>query len=81
LSAIRGIFAVGLLCLAVAPALAGKPEDRGPTPGLGWGEGGSKSFAVPSPVAGVGLPVLIGVGGYIWLIERKRRRKGQKATE
>ncbi|MBW4656723.1 MAG: hypothetical protein KME20_27310 [Kaiparowitsia implicata GSE-PSE-MK54-09C] len=65
------------LALAVGPvAMASPPADRGDTPGLGWGRGGSGGNAVvgaPGPVAGIGLPILAVAGGLIWIKSRKRR--------
>ena len=83
MSGLRAIFCVVLLIVAAAPALAAKPDDRGSTPGLGWGAGGSKkSLGAPGPVAGVGLPAVALVGGYLWFARRRQRgevpnRKGQ----
>jgi len=34
---------------------------------------GQTSVAVPGPVAGVGLPAIALVGGYLWLVRRKKR--------
>ncbi|WP_315925866.1 hypothetical protein [Mesorhizobium sp. SP-1A] len=68
------LLAAGACMLAAAPALADKPPDRGPTPGLGWGPGGSKqSYSAPAPVIGAGLPAVLAIGGYLWL-RRKRHR-------
>ena len=65
-----------LSLLALSTAGAQQPPDRGPTPGLGWGPGGSKGgVAVPGPLAGVGLPVVIAAGGYLWLRRRLRKDK------
>ena len=66
-------------CLAgVAPAMAGPPPDRGSTPGLGWGAGGSRG--APVPVAGVGLPLLLGaVGAY--LVAQRRRKTGSSRED
>lgn len=62
------------LTLAAPSAWADKPADRGDTPGLGWGPGGSQdSRAVPGPVAGVGVPALLAAGGLLWLVRRKRQ--------
>ena len=83
MSGLRAIFCVVLLIVAAAPALAAKPYDRGSTPGLGWGAGGSKkSLGAPGPVAGVGLPAVALVGGYLWFARRRQlgevpNRKGQ----
>jgi hypothetical protein len=73
------LFATTALCIiSVAPAFADKPADRGSTPGLGWGAGGSKG--APGPLAGAGLPFLIAVGavGAYRLIRRRREEsRGQ----
>lgn len=65
------------LALAAGPvAVAGPPPDRGDTPGLGWGPGGSGGSSVmgaPGPVAGIGLPILAVAGGLIWITSRRRR--------
>jgi hypothetical protein len=63
------------LC-AVPMAMASQPADRGDTPGLGWGPGGSHGgtmVGAPGPVAGIGLPILAVAGGFIWIKSRKRR--------
>ena len=71
-----GALSGALSLLAFSIAGAQQPLDRGNTPGLGWGEGGSGGgYAVPGPVAGVGLPVLIAAGGYLWLRRRTRKDK------
>lgn len=68
------LVALVLPVLAVS-AMAAKPPDRGDTPGLGWGPGGSKrAIGTPAPVAGLGLPVVVAVGGYVWI----RRRRASK---
>jgi hypothetical protein len=65
--------AVVLCCTAaVTPAFAGQPDDRGSTPGLGWGAGGSNK-GVPGPIAGAGLPFLVLAGAYV-LVRRRRNR-------
>jgi hypothetical protein len=77
MSALR-TFAVafGLFTLAAsATALGGRAEDRGDTPELGWGKTGNH-VGVPGPAAGVGLPFVAVVGGYIWL--RRRRDKAAR---
>ncbi|NGN42618.1 hypothetical protein G6N74_16235 [Mesorhizobium sp. CGMCC 1.15528] len=68
------LFAAVLGLMTVAPALAEQPPDRGPTPGLGWGPGGSKGYAVPGPLAGVGLPIVAAVGCLVWLRMRNRKK-------
>jgi uncharacterized membrane protein len=40
----------------------------------------SKNLAVPGPVAGVGLPILIVAGGFVWLRRRIRRGKEQNGA-
>ena len=81
MSVLRTLVCAALLSLAASPALAEQPSDRGPTPGLGWGPGGSTGFGAPGPVAGVGLPALVVAGGYVWFVWRKRRGKAKKRTE
>ncbi len=77
MSGTRSLLCAAAFCLmAAAPAFAAQPPDRGPTPGLGWGPGGSKGYAVPGPLAGVGLPVVAALGGLVWL--RKRNRKNRE---
>ena len=73
MSTLRAVSFAALFCLVASPALADKPIDRGPTPGLGWGAGGSKTLGAPGPVAGVGLPAILVVGGYLWFVRRKQR--------
>ncbi|MFU0506690.1 hypothetical protein [Pseudaminobacter sp. NGMCC 1.201702] len=92
------------VCLfSLSSISAAKPPDRGNTPGLGWGKGGSislsvnaggvgastsigrsnggsKNLAVPGPVVGAGLPILVVAGGYVWLRRRIRRRKEQNGA-
>ncbi|RJG43048.1 hypothetical protein [Mesorhizobium sp. DCY119] len=76
MSGFRSFLFVAILGLmTAAPALAEQPPDRGPTPGLGWGPGGSKGYAVPGPLAGVGLPIVVAVGGLVWLRKRNRKNK------
>jgi hypothetical protein len=78
-SFVMPLLCAGAFCLlTLSTAGAQQPPDRGPTPGLGWGPGGSKGgggYAVPGPVAGVGLPVLIAAGGYLWLRRKIRKDK------
>ena len=81
MSKLRVLSCVALLARAASPAFADKPEDRGPTPGLGWGPGGSKGVAAPGPVAGVGLPAVALVGGYLWLVRRRQRDKNSAPKE
>jgi len=64
----------GLILAGAAGAMADQPADRGSTPGLGWGPGGNVN-AVPGPVAGLGIPVLLAAGGYIWFTTRRRAKK------
>jgi hypothetical protein len=61
--------------LAVPSAFADKPFDRGDTPGLGWGKGGSHSVPAPAPIAGAGIAWL-GVAGGAYLYRRFRRGRG-----
>ena len=81
MNTIKGLFlGLALGVVAGSTALAGQPADRGDTPRLGWGKGGSKSHAVPGPVAGVGLAGLLGAAGYYWVVRRRHSRKGADTT-
>ena len=70
---------LGLILAGAAGAMAAQPPDRGPTPGLGWGAGG-KVNAVPGPITGLGIPVLLAAGGYIWFVARRRARKDRDSA-
>jgi hypothetical protein len=67
------IAAAVLSVLSAAPVMA-QPPDRGDTPGLGWGSGGSKG--APGPIAGAGLPVLL-VAGALAYARHRRSKKHQ----
>ena len=78
----------GMKCLALSAslilansygAMAAQPPNRGPTPGLGWGPGG-RAIAVPGPVAGLGIPVLLAAGGYIWFVSRRRAKRDRDSS-
>jgi hypothetical protein len=68
---VRAFIYAALLVFAASPTLA----QRVPSPGTGT------SRIVPGPVAGVGLPALAVVGGYIWFVRRKRQAKAKKHAE
>ncbi len=59
---------VALTLLASSPSFADKP----PMPP---GQAKKISHSAPGPVAALGLPVGLAIGGYIWL--RRKTRKGQ----
>jgi hypothetical protein len=68
--------ALAVALSAVPVVMADQPADRGDTPGLGWGPGGSHGgtmVGAPGPVAGIGLPILAVAGGFLWIKSRKRR--------
>jgi hypothetical protein len=65
---------IGLGILTASSSFAAQPSDRGNTPGLGWGKGGRNVVGVPGPIAGVGLPLAVAAGLYIW--RRSRRQDG-----
>jgi len=72
---IRGILVALAIPAMTISVTAAQPPDRGDTPGLGWGPGGSKkAIGAPAPVAGLGLPIIVAVGGFLW-IRRKRAVK------
>lgn len=63
---------------AMATPVLAQPPDRGSTPGLGWGGGGSKpdrNLGAPGPEVGVGLPAVVLGAGYLLLARRKRRAR------
>jgi len=73
--------------MAISPASAvaidlgvikiGVGGGRGGGVGGGAGNGkGGKSYGVPGPLAGVGLPVVAAFGGYVWLRKRTRKTNG-----
>lgn len=59
--------ALSVIAGSAALAQNGPPADRGDTPGLGFGR------PVPGPVAGVGIPVILAYGAYIWYRRRAKR--------
>lgn len=77
MSKLKGFALALVVTLCATPVvIASQPADRGDTPGLGWGPGGSKGgtmVGAPGPVAGIGLPILAVAGGFIWIKSRKRR--------
>jgi hypothetical protein len=75
------LLAATALCIASVPPVFAKPADRGDTPGLGWGAGGSKG--APGPVAGMGLPFLIAAGaaGAYKLMRRREESHRQHGGE
>jgi hypothetical protein len=67
------IAAVALVGTVVAtPILVIKPAPR-PGPGVG--------VAVPGPVVGASVPAVALIGGYIWMVRRKKQRKARESTE
>lgn len=60
----------------ITPVLAvDKAVSRFPTPVK------TRTVGVPGPVAGASLPAIALVGGYIWLVRRKRQRKAQASEK
>ena len=41
----------------------------------------TRTVGVPGPVAGASLPAVALVGGYVWLVRRKRQRKDQASAK
>lgn len=69
---LKTLLSVGVLALlATAPSFADKP----PMPP---GQAKKISQSAPGPVAALGLPAGIAIGGYLWF--RRRRRDGQNKT-
>lgn len=75
------ILIVAALCALPAIPASAKPADRGPTPGLGWGPGGSRG--APVPLAGAGLPILVVAGVYALMRHRRNstRAGGPQITQ
>jgi len=70
------IAAVALVGTVVAtPILVISPVKRVPLPGT------TKGVAVPGPVVGASVPAIALVGGYIWMVRRKKQRKERESTE
>jgi hypothetical protein len=69
-----GMLAATALCVLSAAPVFAQPADRGDTPGLGYGAGGSKGRGAPGPLAGVGLSflVIVGAAGAYRLIRRRQ---------
>ncbi|MCO6049147.1 hypothetical protein NGM99_05010 [Mesorhizobium sp. RP14(2022)] len=66
------------LTLAASPALALGGWPGGPGgPGKGGPKGPPTSHAVPGPVAGLGIPVVLAAGSYAWFVRRRRRNVEQ----
>lgn len=61
----------GMLALGAMPAIAGPIWTPGPDP-----HGPPATRPAPAPVIGLGLPVVVAVGGYLWL--RRRSRRGDR---
>ncbi|MEQ1955523.1 hypothetical protein [Mesorhizobium sp. CN2-181] len=76
MSFLKAIFWLVLIGLVTSPVLAGY-LGGGFGSISGGGSGNPRSVAVPGPVAGVGIPALVVVGGYVWLSRRKQRAKGR----
>ena len=68
---LRVFVAPAVLLATLSAAQADKPMDRnGSSPGLGWAHG----KAVPGPIAGAGLPILVVAGAYLWMRQRRRAK-------
>jgi len=66
---------LALLTVAAVPAVVIAKSTAG------MDSHGTKSVAVPGPVAGAGLPAIALVGGYIWLVRRRRRDTVRKSAQ
>lgn len=71
----RVLLAAAAMSVIGAGPLAAQPPDRGDTPGLGWGAGGSQG--APGPVAGAGLSFLL-VAGAVGAYRRLRQRRAEQ---
>lgn len=64
-----------LILTACSPIVPDPSADRGLTTTVASSEsGGNTVVGAPGPVAGVGLPLMVVVGGFIWVMSRKGRR-------
>ena len=72
MSVLRALICAALVAFVVSPTLA-QLRPGSPPP--------SGTRGAPGPVAGVGVPALVAVGGYMWFIRRKRRGKAKKHSE
>jgi hypothetical protein len=41
----------------------------------------TRTVGVPGPVVGASIPAVALVGGYVWLVRRKRQRKDQASAK
>ena len=74
MATLNTIAAVALVGTVVAtPILVIKPGPRLPSPG--------KGVAVPGPIVGASVPAVTLIGGYIWMVRRKKQRKSRESTE
>jgi hypothetical protein len=68
---LRVFVAPAVLLATFSAAQADKPTDHNrSSPGLGWAHG----KAVPGPIAGAGLPILVVAGAYVWMRQRRRAK-------
>jgi len=63
---IAAIIAATAAASIIVAVIVTKNSPSGPRP--------PTSVAAPGPVAGVGLPAIALVGGYLWLVRRKKRQ-------
>jgi hypothetical protein len=64
-----------LILTACSPVMPDTSADKGLTTSVASSEaGGNKVLGAPGPVAGVGLPLMVLVGGVVWIMSRKERR-------
>ena len=73
--------AIAFVVLTSLPAFAlsgwfpSKPGHGGGNNGGGNNGGGQVSHSAPGPVIGLGLPVVVALGGYLWVRNRNRKSK------
>lgn len=48
-------------------------SNHGSNPGSG-----GQSHSAPGPEAGIGIPILLTAGGYLWLVRRNRKNKAKR---
>lgn len=64
-----------LILTACSPVMPDTSADRGLSTSVASSDsGGNTMLGAPGPVAGVGLPLMVVVGGVVWIMSRKGRR-------
>jgi hypothetical protein len=77
---LRAVICAALLAFTASPSLAmsgpiviGKPRPTAPGPKPPTS--GPVAIGAPGPVVGVGLPAVAVVGGYLWFVRRRAKKR------